>query len=377
MTTLDKPEIDQAGAEAFAGRLFELYTSGLLTLMVAIGFRTGLFEAAARGPATSAGLAARAGLDERYVREWLGAVVTGGLFEYDPAAGTYALPPERAAGLTGRGSANLAPLSQLTGLLGEHVDDVCQAFRDGGGVPYERFRPRFTDVMDTLGRGTYDERLIGEFLPLAGDLTTRLEDGIHVADVGCGTGHCVNLMAQAYPASTFIGYDVSAEAIARARVEAADLGLANATFEVLDAVDLPATAPFGAVFAFDAVHDQAAPATVLRRVYEALVPGGVFVMVDINASTDLADNVDNPVAPMLYAISTLHCLTVSLAAGGAGLGAVWGQELARRMLADAGFTGITVHDLPGDPLNLLYVGHKPAAAPTAGDAGTHGGGHAR
>jgi hypothetical protein len=165
MTTMDMPEIDQARAEAFAGRLFELYTSGLLTLMVDIGFRTGLFEAAVRGPATSAGLAARAGLDERYVREWLGAVVTGGLFEYDATAGTYALPPEHAAALTGGGSANLAPLSQLAVLLAEHVDDVTGVFREGGGVPYERFRPRFTDVMDTLGRGVYDELLIGEFLP--------------------------------------------------------------------------------------------------------------------------------------------------------------------------------------------------------------------
>lgn len=359
MTTLTATEIDQGPAEEFAGRLFELYAGGLLTFMVDIGLRTGLFEAATRGPATSTELAARAGLDERYVREWLGAMVTGGIFEYAAESGTYTLPVEHAVSLTGHGAANLAPISQIVGLLGEHIDGVSRAFRDGGGVAYERYRPRFTDVMDTLGRGTYDELLVGAFLPLAGDLSARLADGIRVADVGCGTGHCVNLLAAAYPASTFVGYDLSADAIARARAEAADLGLTNATFEVLDAAQLPASPPFDAVFAFDAIHDQAAPATVLRRVYEALVAGGEFIMVDIKASSHLANNIGNPLAPSLYAISTLHCLTVSLAAGGAGLGAVWGEELAEQMLAQAGFVDVAVHDAPGDPLDLVYVCRKP------------------
>jgi SAM-dependent methyltransferase len=359
MTMLTTPKIDQVRAEEFAGRLFELYVGGMLTLMIDIGWRTVLFDAAANGPATSAELAERAGLEERYVREWLGAVVTGGIVEYDAAARTYALPAEHAASLTGHGSANLAPMSQIGVLLAEHVDGVSEAFRTGGGVPYEQFRPRFTDVMDRLGRGTYDELLIDAFLPLAGDLTDRLAAGIRVADVGCGTGHCINLMAAAYPASTFVGYDFSPEAIDRARSEAAAAALTNATFEVLDVARLPAAPPFDAVFAFDAIHDQAAPATVLRGVYEALVPGGTFVMVDINASSDLANNIGNPLAPLLYAISTLHCMTVSLAIGGAGLGTAWGQELAHQMLAEAGFTDVQVHDAPGDPLDLVYVARRP------------------
>ncbi|MEH1129709.1 class I SAM-dependent methyltransferase [Micromonospora sp. CPCC 206061] len=226
-------------------------------------------------------------------------------------------------------------------------------------MPYERFQPRFTDVMDALGRGTYDEFLVGGFLPLAGDLTAHLARGIRAADVGCGTGRCVNLMAQAYPASTFVGYDLSAGAIARARTEAAQLGLANAAFEVLDVTQLPAAPGFDAVFAFDAIHDQAAPATVLRRVYEALTPGGVFFMVDINGASDVEADKGNPFAPMMYAMSTLHCMTVSLAAGGAGLGTMWGRELAERMLAEAGFLDTAVHEAPGDPINLIYVTYKP------------------
>ena len=145
--------LDEARVEAFAGRLFELYTGGLLTFLVDIGHRTGLFTAAAAGPATSAELAARADLQERYVREWLGAMVTGGIVEYDPAGGTFRLPAEHAACLTGPGSANLAPFSRLDTHLAKHVDAVARAFREGGGVPYAEFRPEFTDVMDALGRG--------------------------------------------------------------------------------------------------------------------------------------------------------------------------------------------------------------------------------
>lgn len=355
MTTL---ELDQARAEEFAGRLFDMYTGGLLTSLIDIGYRTGLFEAAARGPATSAGLAERAGLQERYVREWLAALTTGGIIEYDAEARTFTLPPEHAASLTGGGAANLAPSSQLVVLLAEHVDGVTRAFREGGGVPYERFRPRFTDAMDGLGRGTYDEALIDGFLPVAGDLTAHLARGIRVADLGCGTGHVVNLMARAFPASTFVGYDLSAEAIDRARAEAASMGLTNARFEVCDVASLPAVSAFEAVFAVDAIHDQAAPATVLRRAYEALTPGGVFFMVDVNGASDLEADKENPFAPMMYAVSTLHCMTVSLAAGGAGLGTMWGRALAERMLAEAGFLDITVHDAPSDPIDLIYLAYK-------------------
>jgi SAM-dependent methyltransferase len=353
--------LDPARVEAFAGRLFELYTGGLLTFLVDIGHRTGLFAAAAAGPATSAELAGRADLQERYVREWLGAMVTGGILEHDPAAGTYRLPAEHAACLTGPGSANLAPLSRLDTHLAKHVDAVARAFREGGGVPYAEYRPEFTDVMDAIGRGAFDELLVGEYLPLVPGLAERLAAGARVADVGCGTGHAIVLLAAAYPASTFVGYDLAGDAIARARSEAAAAGLPNARFEVRDAARLTVEEPFDVVFVFDAVHDQVAPAAVLERIHAALAPGGTFVMVEPRTSSDLAGNLGNPVAPPLYSVSTLHCLTVSLAGGGAGLGAAWGEELARSMLADAGFVDVAVHEAPGDPLNAVFVATRPAA----------------
>jgi SAM-dependent methyltransferase len=348
--------LDEARVEAFAGRLFELYTGGMLTFMVDIGHRTGLFEAAAAGPATSAELAARADLQERYVREWLGAMVTGGIVDHDPATGTYRLPAEHAACLTGPGSANLAPLSRLDTHLAKHVDAVARAFREGGGVPYAEFRPEFTDVMDGLGRGTFDELLVDAYLPLVPGLAERLAAGARVADVGCGTGHAIVLLAGAFPASTFVGYDLAADAIARARSEAA--GLANVRFEVRDAARLAVEQPFDVVFVFDAIHDQVAPAAVLERICAALAPGGTFVMVEPRASSHLEGNLANPLAPLLYSISTLHCLTVSLAGGGAGLGTAWGEELARSMLAEAGFVDVAVHEAPGDPLNAVFVATK-------------------
>lgn len=364
MTTIadgrdDTRAFDGERAAAFADELFGLYTGGFVTLMIDLGVRTGLFGALAEGPATCKEAADRAGLQERYVREWLGAVVTAGIVEYDRTGAVYTLPAEHAVCLTGDTELNIAPLSLFTGLLAKHIVPVADAFRDGGGVPYSAYRPEFTDVMDAVTRGTYDGVLIDGVVPLVGGLAERLRAGLDAADIGCGTGHSTNLLASAFPAARFIGYDLAADAIDRARAEANDRSLANVAFEVLDVTELPADPPLGAVFAFDAIHDQADPAGVLRAVFDALEPGGVFVMIDVRASSHLENNIGHPLAPWLYAVSTLHCMTVSLAEGGAGLGTVWGEELALEMLASAGFIDLEVQAIPGDPFDSLYVARKP------------------
>ncbi|WP_007026417.1 class I SAM-dependent methyltransferase [Saccharomonospora iraqiensis] len=364
-----RTELDTERMERFAGRVQEFVTGGMLSHLIGIGHRTGLFDALARGPATSSELADRAGLNKRYVREWLGAMATGGVVEYDARTLTFTLPPEHALCLTGTRSTNLAPFATGVAVLGEHLDELTTAFREGGGVPYERFRPRFTELMDGMNRGLFDDQLVDGILPLTGDLPARLAEGIRVADVGCGTGHTTVLLAAAYPASTFVGYDFAGDAVGRARAEAGEYGLDNVSFEVLDVTRMPVDPPFDAVFAFDTIHDQAEPARVLRRVFEALTPGGYFVMMDTRAATDLVDNLDNPNAPLLYSISTLHCMTVSLAQGGAGLGTVWGEQLARTMLTDAGFVGTEVHEVPDDPLDSVFVSRKPGEPPAQRTAG--------
>jgi SAM-dependent methyltransferase len=354
------PPFDVAKAEAFAGQLLGTFTAAITTYMIDLGRRTGLFEAAGPGPVTSGELAERAGLQERYVREWLGAVTSAGIATYDPDTATYTFPVEHLACLTGDDENNLAPMSAACTHLAHFVGPVGDAFRDGGGVPYEQYRPEFTDVMDGMSRPLMDGVLVDKIVPLAGDLIEHLTNGTRVADIGCGTGHTTNLLAQAFPASTFVGYDLATDALERGTHEASDWGLTNVAFQQLDVAHLPPEPTLGAAFAFDAIHDQADPAGVLARISDALAPGGIFVMFDIRASSHLERNLENPLAPLLYGVSTLHCMTVSLACGGAGLGTVWGEELAREMLADAGFVDVEVHEAPGDPMDSVYVARKPA-----------------
>ena len=345
---------DRKRVQEFARKLFGHYTSWMLTLMVDIGHRTGLFEALARGAGTSRQIADRASLDERYVREWLGAMATGGIVEYDPAPATFALPPEHAACLTGTSSRNLAANSQVLAMLARRLGAVTECFKQGGGVPYSEFRPDFTAYMDASWRLLYDGLLIRGFLPAAKGLPERLAAGIRVADLGCGTGHAINLMAREYPRSEFVGYDVAADAIERAQAEAWAMALPNARFEVCDVTRLPAGAPFDLVTSFDAIHDQRDPAAVLRSAAAALAPDGIYFMVEPRAGSNLADNLGNPFGPWLYGMSVLHCMTVSLAEGGAGLGTAWGEQTARQYLTAAGFTSIEAVAAPG-PQNTIYV----------------------
>ena len=164
-------------------------------------------------------------------------------------------------------------------------------------------------------------------------------------------------MAREYLQSTFVGFDISADAIERAAAEAEDLGLSNARFEVLDVARLPPTPPFDLIVAFDAIHDQVAPATVLQRVSDALAPDGTFLMIDFKFSSHVEENVGNPFAPLYYGISVMHCMTVSLAEGGAGLGTMWGIQLDRRMLNAAGFSSVEVVDSPR-PQNCIDICRK-------------------
>jgi SAM-dependent methyltransferase len=357
-TTLDRATFDGAKAEAFGCRMMSILTGSLLSSMVDIGHRTGLFAAAAEGPATSEQLAARAGLCERYVREWLGAVTTGGIVEYDEATGAFFLPPEHAALLTT--PAGVGPLAVANTVLAGHLHQIVQVFREGGGVPYAAFTPEFTDAMDAMGRGVFDTMLVDGYLPLAPGLAETLTAGARVADVACGTGHALVILAQAFPASTFTGYDLDEHAIARARAEAAGAGLKNVTFEVLDVARLTVATPFDVAFVFDALHDQVDPGSMLARIHDALVPGGLLFMREPHAADTLAGNLADPMAPVFYSVSTLHCLTVSLAHGGPGIGTLFSEQQATGMLARAGFAGPQVHPAPGNPLAAVYVTRKTA-----------------
>jgi SAM-dependent methyltransferase len=347
------------GSTEFAERMLRTTNEAALALMVSVGHRTGLFDVMAAMPAaTSAEIASRASLDERYVREWLAVMTTGRIVEHDGAAGSYWLPTDHAACLTrAAGMNNLATGMQYIGLMALVEDQIVDCFRHGGGVPYSAF-PRFQAVMAEDSGSVQDATLIDVTLPLVPGLIDRLRQGIDVADVGCGSGHAANLMAEAFPRSRFTGFDLSDTGIAAARLEADRKGLANARFEERDAAHLGETRRFDLITTFDAVHDQARPDLMLAGIAQALRPGGVYLCVDISASSKLSENLDHPIGPWGYTISCMHCMTVSLAEGGMGLGAMWGEQKAEEMLTDAGFTSIEAAHIDGDIFNTYFIATK-------------------
>jgi SAM-dependent methyltransferase len=204
----------------------------------------------------------------------------------------------------------------------------------------------------------FDAALVDVILPFAPALPDRLRAGVDVADFGCGSGHAVNVMARAFPASRFTGIDFSDEGLAAGRTEAEHLGLTNVRFEAHDVAAMDVAEAYDAITAFDTIHDQAHPDRVLHNIHRALRSGGVFLMVDVKASSHLEDNVGVPLATYLYTVSTMHCMSVSLAFGGAGLGTAWGRQLASSMLDDAGFKDVRVEEIETDPINYYYIARK-------------------
>lgn len=343
-------------SSALADRLLNAINQAGLMLMVSLGHRTGLFDAMSQlPPVSSHHIAEVAGLNERYVREWLAAMVTGGIVTYQAETNLYYLPVEHAAVLT-RAAApnNLASLAQWVAVLGAAEDRVADAFIHGKGVPYCAFH-RFHEVMAEESQQTTVSALTQHILPLVHGMEEKLRSGIDVLDVGCGSGHAVMEMARMFPASRFVGLDFSTEAIQRAQSLASLNGIRNVTFRVCDVATLDSPKAFDLVTAFDSIHDQAAPAAVLRKIANALKPGGTFLMQDIDAASSLQHNLDHPMGTFLYTISCMHCMSVSLANHGAGLGAMWGRERALSMLKDAGFRTTRVERLSHDILNCYYI----------------------
>jgi ubiquinone/menaquinone biosynthesis C-methylase UbiE len=354
-----QPHFDQTRAEAFAGKLLATLNSGALCLGVSIGHRTGLFDVMSQlSPARAEEIATRAGLSERYVREWLGVMVTGGVVDFDPTGSRYSLPAEHAAFLTRpAGADNMAVFAQYVAVLGGVEDDIVDCFKRGGGVPYEKF-PRFHEVMAEDSGQSVLSVLESHILPLVPDVIEGLTRGIRVLDAGCGRGRILIRLAELYPASRFVGMDLSETVVAAAREDASDKGLVNVEFVAVDLTEFHETAEpesFDFITTFDAVHDQARPLNVLKGIRRALKTDGVYLMQDISGTSHVHKDIDHPIGTFLYTVSLMHCMTVSLAQGGEGLGAMWGEEKTREYLQAAGFRSITTHRLAHDIQNNWYV----------------------
>jgi len=353
--TMTQP-FDQAKAEAFAERMLGVLNGAGVTFLTSVAYRTGLLETLATlPPSTSEEIARAAGLQERYVRECLSGLVVGKVVDYDPAFGTFSLPPEHAAFLTkAAGPENLALFAQLLPLIGTVEDELVDCFASGGGVPGSCYR-RFRKVMAEDSGQRVTSLLVSDVLPLAPGLEAALEKGCAALDVGCGVGRTLCELAQRFPRSRFVGLDLAVGAIAEAKRAAAERRLENVRFEVRDAAEIRGPAQFDFASAFGVIHRQPEPERVLASIAAALRPGGLFLMQEEASTGSPARDAKRPLAVFSYALSCLQSLAASRAAGGAGLGAMWGARAARGALTAAGFHRIEEKRIARDPRSMFFV----------------------
>ena len=354
----------------FAERMTAILNDSALNLAMAVGYQTGLFDIMDTFdiPQTLPVIADKSGLNTRYIKEWMGAMVTGEIIEIstgEDGENRYYLPKQHGDLITRRvGNSNLGVYTQEIPLLtSSAMEAVVEGFTTGAGVAYDHY-PKFQTFMSQLAEAKHRQVLVDQFLPSVDDgrLIERLKAGIRVCDLGCARGVALMLMAKAFPQSRFTGIDIDREAINAGRSEAARQQLANLEFSIMDAARLKDSSDwnesFDYVTAFDAVHDQTRPLEALQGIHYSLAPDGVFSMVDIAAHSNLADNLGHPMGPFLYTVSLMHCMPVGLVDGGSGLGMMWGQEKAVALLKEAGFENVQVQEIPEDPFNLHFLCYK-------------------
>ncbi|HEY6394469.1 MAG TPA: class I SAM-dependent methyltransferase [Candidatus Binataceae bacterium] len=338
-TEFDKSKLDWNQIREFSVQVSTDIGAAMLGALSYIGDRLGIFCALSGADAITSGqLAEKTGLNERYLREWLGAMTAASYIIYDPAAKTYVMPPEHAMVLArdespffmGGFVQMIIPNLSVTA-------KVLEAFKNGKGVPQSEYPPETWEAMERSSAGMYRNHLVKRWLPAMPQIAAKLDEGGSSLDVGCGSGRAAIAIASAFPKARVCGYDAHPGSVERARANARAAGLGDRiAFDVVDCTKLP-SAEFDFVSTFDVVHDSVDPIALLKSIRGALKPDGTYLMVEVNVSSQLEDNI-NPMGRMMYSISTLYCMTVSLAHGGAGIGAVMGEPKARELVKDAGFT---------------------------------------
>ena len=352
MTT--QPTIDQAKTEAFVGKVLGDTSGMTVTIMATIGDRLGLFKQLAQGPATSRQLAARADINERYAREWLGAMASAGYVEYEPASERFTLPAEHIPVLAQEnGPVFFGGMHQmLAGMVGP-LNQLIQAFQHGGGVPQSAYDHNMWDGLERFTAGWFENLLIPVWLPAMPEVQAKLERGALVADVGCGRGKALIKMAQAFPRSRYVGYDIFEPTIAQATAHAQAAGVADRVrFEHRD-VSAGLPEQYDVITTFDVVHDAVDPRGLLRAIRQALHSDGRYVCLDINCAGHLEGNAGT-LGSLFYGVSVLYCMTTSLAGHGEGLGTV-GLPAGKvhELCKEAGFSSVRRVPLE-NPFNNLY-----------------------
>jgi len=349
---------DRAGAAAMARQVGVDFGASLTVALAYIGDRLGVFKLMAAGePMTSRQIAERTGLNERYIREWASTMAAAGYIEYHPANATFRMNQEQATVLTREDNTFFTGGAfQYAVACYRQIGKLTDAFRTGGGVPFTDFGPEIVEAIERLFHAGYEAWVADQWIPAVPGLKAKLDAGAEAAEVGCGAGQCIVPVAAAYPDSHFTGYDVDAASIARARAKAADAGVTNLVFEQVAAEKIFSVDRFDLVTAFNCIHDMAHPRAALAGVRRALKPDGVFLWSEADASDKLEENL-TPVGRTTYGASTMHCMTVSLAQGGEGLGSVIGEKLASELAREAGFSDF--QRLPvKNPYHQIFVLRK-------------------
>jgi SAM-dependent methyltransferase len=333
---------DPAKLQEFLGRAVADLSAAVSAPLVVIGDKLGLYKAMAmHGPMTPAELARATGTHERYVREWLDNQAAGGYATYDPDTGKYALPPEQAEALADEASPHFLPGAWQTVVgASRAVPRLLDAFRTGKGIDWGEHDPDVFVGTERFFRPAYVGNLVSSWIPAVDGVKERLEQGIQVADVGCGHGASTLLMARTWPKSSFAGFDYHWQSISAARVRAKVAGFERVVkFDVAKATDFPGT--FDLVAHFDCLHDLADPVGAARHVRQALAPGGTWMIVEPFASDRPEEN-HNPVGRTYYGASTLVCVPCSMHGGGPALGAQAGTARLEKVVREGGFTRFRV-----------------------------------
>ena len=356
MSTKLKTELDDAAVEEFAEKVLVDYAGANAFFMASIGDRLGLFtELAKNGRATTDELAGRTGLQERYVREWLGGMAAAGYLEFEPSTAHYSLPPENVPVLAEEaGPAFLGcAFFDFSTNFGETYHRLLDAFRRGGGVSQEAYGTEVAESIERFTAPWFEHMLVEEWLPEMPAVTRKLTEGASLCDIGCGRGRAVIRLARAFPKSRFVGLDVYEPAVRASEAAAESAGVAERVrFEVRDASE-GLGGRYDVITTFDVVHDSVDPAAILRGIRAALEPDGRYVCVEINCA-DRPEGNTGPLGTVLYGLSLAYCLPVSLAEGGAGLGTLGLPESKLTELAlEAGFCEVRRLQID-NPFNCIY-----------------------
>jgi SAM-dependent methyltransferase len=353
-TTEDVRAPDPEKLMSFVFRAVDEVGASLNTALVVMGDKLGFYRAlAGAGPLTPTELADRTGTAERYVREWLNAQAAGDFVDYEPDSGRYTLPPEQAVALTDASSpAYLPGFFQIA--LGSVLDSprITEVVKTGAGIGWHDHGGDVHEGCERFFRPGYNAHLVGAWLPALDGIVAKLEQGAKVADVGCGHGASTVLMAEAFPASSFAGFDYHDSSIATARDRAAAAGLGERVrFEVAPASAFPGR-EYELVTMFDCLHDMGDPLGAARHVHDSLAAHGTWMIVEPAAGDRVEENL-NPVGRAYYALSTLLCTPCSLSQDvGLALGAQAGEARIRDIVTAAGFTRF--RRVAETPFNIVF-----------------------